>query len=403
MTERVCFVSQRYYPGDARLGTEIKSLQDVGYEVHVICMKERNQPRFSVEQDVRIYRIPSLVRQRTGALRYIAEYTSFWIPTFFLLTAFHILRNYRLVHVTNLPDVLLFTALVAKLLGAKIIFDVRECSPEMFAERFGKPMDSKFIRFMIRIEQACLRFADATVTCTEQMREALIKRGGDASQIFVILNVGSEYLQVEAILPAIGAKPEPFRIVTHGTIIKRYGHEVLIRAMAVVLKQLPNVHLDIIGRGNLEEELKQLTYELGLQDHITFCGFVSEEALLSRLRAAHCGVVPILRNLESDMVHTYKMYEYVHLGIPIIISRTTAVVAYFGASSLYLVESGDIEAIAEAIIDLAADPQKRYDLASNALLLYENYAPAKQRAAYLSVVKQLLHKQLDSTDLNVAT
>jgi glycosyltransferase involved in cell wall biosynthesis len=396
VTKRVCFVSQRYYPGDARLGTEIKSLQDVGYEIHVICMKERNQPRFSVEQDVRIYRVPSLVRQRAGALRYIAEYTSFWIPTFLLLTTFHILRRYRLVHITNLPDILPFTALVPKLLGAKIIFDARECSPEMFAERFGKPMVSNLIGFMIRIEQVCLRFADATVTCTEQMREALIKRGGDASKISVILNTGSEYLQGEPILPDNNAKPETFRLVTHGTIIKRYGHEVLIRAMAVVLKQVPNIHLDIIGRGNLEAELKQLTYELGLQDHITFCGFISEEALLSRLRAAHCGVVPILRNLETDLVHTYKMYEYIQLGIPVIISRTTAVETYFDASSLYLVEAGDVEAMAQAIIDLAADPQKCYDLASNALQLYENYAPAKQRAAYLSVVNPLLYKQLES-------
>jgi glycosyltransferase involved in cell wall biosynthesis len=391
LKQRVCFVSQRYYPGDARMYTQIKGLQEAGYEVDVLCMKGRRQPSFSVEDGVSIYRLPSMVRQRNGKLRYLAEYASFWIPAFLLLTGLHLKKRYQAVDVTNLPDVLLYSAIIPKLLGAKIIYDVRECSPEIFADRFAKDMDSGFIRMITRIEQRCLRFADMAVTCTEQMRQAMVKRGGNPDKISVILNVGM-FPENAALTAPDPDTSQEFRIATHGTIIKRYGHEVLIRAMAHVVRQVPQAHLEIMGRGNLEAELQQQVEQLGLQKHVTFAGFVPDDELLKRLSRAHCGVVPLLRNPESDIIHTYKMFEYISLGIPTVISRTSAAEAYFDEASLYFVEAGSPEALANALIDLANDPDKRRSLARNARQTFEQYAPARQRAAFARIVSGLLHR-----------
>lgn len=389
---RVCFISQRDFPGDARLETQIRALQEAGYSVDMICMKSGSRPLANTVQGTRIYRIPSLPRLRASKLRYVLEYASFWLPAFILITILHLIRRYSLVHVTNLPDTLVFAAVVPKLLGAKIIFDVRECTPEMFVDRFGAKPQSRVIRLMAAVEQAAIRFANASVTCTDQMRQALIRRGGSPDKISVMLNVGSGRLQALApMLPDPTASANPFRIVTHGTIIKRYGHEVLIRAMPQIIREIPHVKLEIIGRGQAALELKQLVAQLGVQDHVTFLGFVPEGELFTRLRSAHCGVVPILRNPEADLVHTYKMFEYIHLGLPIIISRTSAVEAYFDDDSLYFTVAGNPESLAQAIIDLAQNPQKRHDLAHRARETYDNsYAPHKQRAVYARLVNQLL-------------
>jgi len=110
MTSHVCVVSQRAYPGDARLCTEIQALQGAGYAVDVVCMRGRGQPLISNEQGVTIYRLPSLTRKRASKLRYVAEYVSFMLPCFLLLAVLHLWKRYRLVHVTNLPDALAFAA-----------------------------------------------------------------------------------------------------------------------------------------------------------------------------------------------------------------------------------------------------------------------------------------------------
>src|SRR5512146_3003281 len=108
----VCVVSQRLYPGDARLFTEILALQEAGYHVDVVCMRGRGQSYIGRDGDVTIYRVPSLTRKRASKLRYVVEYASFLLPCFLLLAMLQLWKRYRLVHVTNLPDALAFAALV---------------------------------------------------------------------------------------------------------------------------------------------------------------------------------------------------------------------------------------------------------------------------------------------------
>jgi glycosyltransferase involved in cell wall biosynthesis len=104
------------------------------------------------------------------------------------------------------------------------------------------------------------------------------------------------------------------------------------------------------------------------------------------LMAAHIGVVPLVKNPESDLVHTFKMYEYMQLAIPIVISRTTGVTWYFNDDVMAFFEPGDPGDLADKIIDLARDPNRRYRLAKHALQAYEEHSPEKQREAYMSAV-----------------
>jgi len=387
---RICFVSQRYYPGDARLQTAIQALQAADFAVDMVCMRGRGQPTIGHDAGVTIYRIPSLTRQRAGKLRYVVEYASFLVPAFFLLALLHLRKRYKLVYVTNLPDALILSALIPRLLGAKLVFDIRECSPEMFADRFKARPGGRLMKLMIGIEQMSIRMADLAITCTEQMRQAVIGRGADPAKVAVTLNVGDA--AKDPILPdPTEDTSREFRIITHGTIIKRYGHEVLVRAMAHVVREAPVAHLTILGRGQLQPELEQLVATLGLRDAVTFGGFVPDDELFRQLRQSHVGVVPLLRTVESDLVHTYKMFEYIGLGIPVVISRTSAVEAYFDDTMLCYFESGDDRGLADAIIDLYRNPDKRYQLAKNALRLYEQqYSPTQQRAMYRSLIQGVL-------------
>src|SRR5690606_27983574 len=137
--------------------------------------------------------------------------------------------------------------------------------------------------------------ADRTVTCTEPMRRALISRGGDPNTIDVVLNVSAIATPRKPTLPDPDAPIDgELRIVTHGTIIRRYGHDVLIDAMAQVVKELPNARLEIIGKGQWVTDLQAQVRRLGLENVITFAGFVPDGELAERLMAAHIGVVPLV-------------------------------------------------------------------------------------------------------------
>ncbi len=109
--------------------------------------------------------------------------------------------------------------------------------------------------------------------------------------------------------------------------------------MPLVLKEVPEAVLEIMGRGNWKEELEQFVETSGLSQAVTFMGYLPLDDLISRLRTADCGVVPMPKNIETDLIHTNKMHEYMALGVPVIISRTKAVEAYYDDTCLCFFEA----------------------------------------------------------------
>ncbi|MFN8419522.1 MAG: glycosyltransferase family 4 protein [Anaerolineae bacterium] len=394
---RACFISQRTYPVDQRLYTEILALQEAGYEVHIICTRDdrpdpsKNRPNYSVEDGVHIHRIPSIPRARGSKIRYILEYASFTLPAFLLVTYLHFKLGFHLVHVTNMTDLLLISALVPRYTGAKVIFDIRECSPEMFNDRLGLAMDGTPMKFIIAIEQWAVRFAHVTVTCTDQMKEAVVKRGADPDKIVIILNVSSAHHPTPVLPdPNDNSAAENLRMVTHGTIIKRYGHTQLIQAMPHLLKEIPNAKLEILGKGEYRPTLEKLVADLKLEDHVNFAGFVKDEELVERLRRNHFGIVSLEQNPEADLVHTHKMFEYIELGIPVVISRTVAARAYFEEDELAFYDPHSPEDLARVMVEMARDPQRRYQHAVKALKRIEGYSAEEQRRIYVDCVEKLV-------------
>lgn len=374
---------------------QIQALLSAGYEVDVFCLRGEGQPRQEVVNGATVYRANVLPRKRGGQLRYLAEYASFWFATLFFLTRRQVTHGYDIITVQTLPDFLSFAAVFAKLLGAKVIVDMRECMPEMYQSTFDVGVDHPMMKAVIAAEQGSIGFADAALTCTAQMRDAFAERGASASKIGVMLNVADPALYRDPVLPDVTAgNHNPFRIVTHGTIKERYGHEVLIQAMARVIAELPSARLDVLGDGPMRPELERMVDELGLKGVVTFTGYVPDDELMRRLRSAECGVVPLIRTPETDLVHTFKMYEYIAMGLPVIISRTRAVEAYFDESMVCYFPPGDVEGLANAIITLGRDPGLRYALARNALDWYEKHGPAQQREEFLKVVRAVIGERL---------
>src|SRR5207247_8680052 len=67
---------------------------------------------------------------------------------FVRLSTLHVKRRYDVVQVHTMPDFLVFAALIPKLLGAKIILDVHDLMPELYAAKFGVPKENWLIRLI---------------------------------------------------------------------------------------------------------------------------------------------------------------------------------------------------------------------------------------------------------------
>ncbi len=83
------------------------------------------------------------------------------------------------------------------------------------------------------------------------------------------------------------------RFISVGNLIWLKGHDYTIRAVAALVeKGYTNFHLDIFGRGDLEEELKTLVKTLDLEEYITFHGYVPYDMVRDQMQQSDGFVLP---------------------------------------------------------------------------------------------------------------
>ena len=82
-----------------------------------------------------ITRVPIRHRPGAGTARRLAEYVAFFPLIGFGLGALRLCRRFDLVQINSVPDVLV--ALLPRLTGARVLLDLQEPLPELFATRWG--------------------------------------------------------------------------------------------------------------------------------------------------------------------------------------------------------------------------------------------------------------------------
>lgn len=169
--------------------------------------------------------------------------------------------------------------------------------------------------------------------------------------------------------PAMGG----FAIGFIKSLRTKYGPKFLIRAMPRILKAQPSARLIMGGEGPLLDELTQLAEELGVSDRVEFPGFIAHHSLPELFQSFDVFVNCSIDHSESFGV---VILEASASGVPVVATRVGGVpeVCRDNETGL-MVEAGDSDALARAIIRLAKDKalRKRMGIAGRRFVL-DTYA-----------------------------
>jgi glycosyltransferase involved in cell wall biosynthesis len=187
-----------------------------------------------------------------------------------------------------------------------------------------------------------------------------------------------------------------FILVCHGTVTRRLGIDVAIKAVSLLLDRIPELRLRMIGAGDYLEDAKALAARLGVASRISFEGLVPIEELPRVLQAAAIGLVPNHDSNATRLMLPVKLLEYASLGIPVIGSRLRTVEYYFPQDAVRMVAPGDPNALAAAILELYQDPARRRELARNAHRAISRTSWAHQRGIFFRAVDSLLKSRSGS-------
>jgi glycosyltransferase involved in cell wall biosynthesis len=391
--QRVAIVRHSFYPFELNVKREAEALRDAGYDVDVICLRNAGEAPVEVIEGVNVHRLP-VGHKRGKITRYLWEYNAFFVLAAAKLAALHNQRRFAAVQVNTMPDYLVFVALYPKLTGARVVLHLHEPVPELFGTMFpSKWYTRPFLWTLERVEQASIGFADRAITVTDQMRDNFVRRGADPAKIAVVVNVPDDrYFRIEryehlrAKVDAIKKDEHArgvFRVLTHGSIEERYGFDTIVRAVAIARDNVPGIEFRFMGGGDHLSHVLALAKELGIGDRVHYLGFVPFEQMVEEILLADVCVVAVEKNPYSVLVHTNKMFEYMALERPVIMSRLDAVAAYMHDDAALYFDAGNHDELALRLIDVANDPAAAQARVRHASDLYREHRWENEKREYL--------------------
>ena len=390
----VGMLTHSYYLRDPRVRREAETLARGGYDVDVVCLGVRGEPRREVVNGVRIYRIP-LTHRRDSKVRYVFEYASAMVLFFVWISTLHLFaRRYQLVQVHTPPDILAVSALVCRVTGAKVLLDVHDPLPETLATKYTEKVSRWLVRLAEWQERVACRLAHAVITVTEQVRDALVARGAPAQRTAVVMNFADprifDRLVARAAAPQAQGGDGRATLVFMGTLTYQYGVDVALEALALVRRRVPEARLKVIGDGEHRPALEERTHSLGLDRAVEFVGMVPIDRIPEVALPAAIGLAPHRRDRLYDMCFPSKIYDYLALGLPVIACRTKSLEYYYGSETLAFFESEDAADLADRIVTLLgdADAVARYREQGARFLAGHNWHHEGRR--YLEIVDALM-------------
>jgi len=397
---RYCMVVHAHYPiREPRVEREAECLAKNNYTVDVLCLRHPFEPATETIGNVNIRRLPLKRYKGKGVIVQFFEYLYFFILTFFHLALTS--DSYDVVHVHNLPDFLVFSALIPRLRGAKIVLDLHDLMPEFYLSRFKKGSTrSGLNRLLEWQEKLSCRFAHHVITVSEPWRQTLIERSTSADKVSVVMNVVGERFKKGAVDLKKTPSNECFHIFYHGTLAKRYGLDLALEAMAKVHLKIPRLQFTIHGRGVYLDELRTLVDNLSLNDVVNFSTeFIPTEDLPNLIASAHVGLIPYRQDIFTDGILPTKLMEYTALGVPAIVARTSAVEAYFDDTMVEYFTPENVDEMAAAIYRLYQNPVRLLELAKKADKFNHQYNWSTQAQNLIELANRLTCKDHQSAEL----
>ena len=163
-------------------------------------------------------------------------------------------------------------------------------------------------------------------------------------------------------------------MVYHGTITRRLGIDLAIRALDRLKDEIQNLEFWVLGRGDDLNTFAALSRRLGLEDRIHFNrDMVPLEDLGALLCDMDLGVIANRKDAATELMLPVKMLEYMALGIPVVAPELKTIRYYFDGTQVCYYSPEDVESMAQAIRHIYDDDRRKSSQIEAASRFFETY------------------------------
>lgn len=387
-------IAYTHYETDPRVIREAEAAVNGGFDVDFLALRRKDDPDAAMIRGVRVLRLNQYRYRGGGHGRYLLAYLELFARCFFKCTFLFLRKRYRVIHVNNMPDFLVWCTLIPRLFGARILLDIHDPMPNTFASKFKSGENGFFFKILLWQELISAWYANAVLTVSEPLKQhILIKHGIPADKIHVIANFADDRLFTLRKLPTVNGR---IRIIFHGTILERNGLRDLIVALSKT-KGRQNLLVRIIGEGDFSQPLIDLIRLHGLEEVVQFENRVYPLLEIPDIVAScHVGVVPLEISSITNYALPLKLLEYISLGLPVITVRNTAIAHYLNEGDCLFFQPGSTDSLRDIFERIASQPNTLLAWHERSTALREKFLWSDERNKYVRLLNDLCPKRKEN-------
>jgi glycosyltransferase involved in cell wall biosynthesis len=353
MARVVMCVQNMPVPNDRRVWREARALRDAGHRVAVISPGRPELPRRERLEGIEVRRFGSGPQWR-GLAGQIAETTVTLAATAWFLVGLRLRGRIDVLHVANPPDTYFVLGWLLRPFGTRFVYDQHDVCPELLDAQAGpSSRKARVLRPLLeRLERASYRCADLVISPNTSYRAIALRRGRGVvdPESVVVVRSGPDELAFQP--PAV----RPTVVVFAGMINVQDRVDLLLDAAADVLRRRPgSLRVVVIGTGDDVPRLQARVASLGINDAVTWTGWLTGDALRTALQQGTIAV-SLDGDDEFSRVSTMtKVPEYIALGLPCLLADLPENRVSAGDAALYF-PPGDAAALAASLESIVDEP-----------------------------------------------
>ena len=317
------------FPPDPRVENEAVSLVENGHEVFLFCLKYADEKAFDTINGIQVRRYSS------NTIEYKLSALAYTIPLYSVIMQKKIAKfiketNIEALHIHDMR----IAGAVYKVnvnFNLPIVLDLHDNMPEVMKlyphlQKFpGKYLISP--KKWKQKEEEFIKKANKVITVSPEFIETLALRLPlEKDKLVLVPNTirktfFEDYKVNETIIKKYKSN---FVILYLGDTHLRRGIQTAIAALVKLKDTIPEIKLVIVGKNTTDIILRKQVKDLQLEQFVDFEGWQNVSLFQSYILSSEICISPLHRNLQHDVAYANKIFQYMSLAKPLLVSDAIA-------------------------------------------------------------------------------
>ncbi|WP_299680809.1 glycosyltransferase family 4 protein [uncultured Tenacibaculum sp.] len=377
---RIGMILDNVYPPDPRVENEAIELIKEGHEVYLFCLSyDKNE---KVEEEINGIKVR---RYTSNTIEYKLSALAYTFPFYNILMSSKIkdfIKNTS-VEVIHIHDIRIAGAafLANKKFNLPTVLDLHENRPEIM--RFYPHMQKLYGKLLISIkkwikkEEAFVKNASKVIVVTKHAKKELVDRTQILkSKVAVVPNTirSSFYNDKNDLEIPYKNQKEDLTLLYLGDTGERRGLRTVVSSLVKLRdeKGIKNIKFVIVGKTS--QYLEKMVSDNSISDQVKLFGWQYDTTFPNWIRESDVCVSPLHKNIHHDTTYANKIFQYMSIGKPLLISDVLAQEVLMKETEAGLVHKAkDVHDFTEQLLKLYHDSNLREKLGKNGESFVRNH------------------------------